>query len=332
MPAIRPTRRRRSPLLLAMVSLAAILAGGAGTLAVLIALGHLSWPLWKTETKDDHAGMVAIPISAREIPAYSKITLTDLVDPETGALKVTYLPPQRVPEEAILSPTQIVGRVMRRDKSQGFAFKEDEFLPEGTRPGVAGGIPPGKRALTLSAEKIGGVRGLNAGDQVDLVASAAVDEGKQAKRRRSDGRTVVFPATATAAGSQADVRVLAHEAVIVIPVTTRAIPITSNSLMEGARTATRPVQEVVIAVSPDEVMPLSEALATEMEVTAVLRSGHPDDPGEVRIAPGSGTQDELKSTEVIIGGERKLYLYESKREQPVRPASTDSTSIARSVR
>ena len=71
--------------------------------------------------------------------------------------------------------SKILGRVTAREKPAGYAFKERDFLPEGTSPGVVGGTPPGKRAITLDASKLKGVHDLNEGDHVDLLASVSVD-------------------------------------------------------------------------------------------------------------------------------------------------------------
>ena len=45
------------------------------------------------------------------------------------------------------------------------------FSPRAPSPGVAGGTPQGKRAITLDASKLKGVDDLREGDHVDLLAS-----------------------------------------------------------------------------------------------------------------------------------------------------------------
>src|SRR4029077_13433004 len=71
-----------------------------------------------------------------------------------------------------------------------------------------------------------------------------------------------------------------------------------NSLTDGAVTRTRPVQEAVIAINPEDVARLTEAIAVEAKITAVPRSGRPDDVVDSRTpdlrpvspftGPGSG--------------------------------------------
>src|SRR5262249_14493752 len=74
--------------------------------------------------------------------------------------------------------------------------------------------------------------------------------------------------------------------VIVEPMTTRQVPTLQSSLThEGGGIRMRPVQEVVIAIDPEEVARLTEALAVEARVSMVPRSGRPDDP------PDSTTPD-----------------------------------------
>ena len=98
-----------------------------------------------------------------------------MTNPLTGRWFVTYVPPDKVPASAILDPNKILFRVTAYEKKAGLFFSEADFLPPGTRPGVAGGTPEGKRAITLDAGKLKGVHELREGDHVDLLASIPVD-------------------------------------------------------------------------------------------------------------------------------------------------------------
>ena len=102
---------------------------------------------------------------------------------------------------------------------------------------------------------------------------------------RSNGSPAFRFASATAASvgpsnwqKQATVQVIAQNGVIVEAMTTRQIPVVQTSVADGARTRTRPVQEVVIAVDPTEVARLTEAMAVQAKIWMVPRSGRPDDP------------------------------------------------------
>src|SRR6266480_1621231 len=76
---------------------------------------------------------------------------------------------------------------------------------------------------------------------------------------------------------QATVRVMVQNGIIVEPMATRGVPMFQSSLTDGAVARTRPVQEVVIAINPEDVARLTEAIAVDAKITAVPRSGRPDD-------------------------------------------------------
>jgi len=90
--------------------------------------------------------------------------------------------------------------------------------------------------------------------------------------------TRVIQARITNWMKQATVQVLVQNGHVVEPLTTRQVPISSRTLTQGPITRTKPVQELVIAVAPDEVARLTEAMAVGAEISCVPRSGRPDDP------------------------------------------------------
>ena len=71
------------------------------------------------------------------------------------------------------------------------------------------------------------------------------------------------------------VKPLVQDGVVVTPVKVRNVPTTISSLTKGATTRNMPVQEIVIAVAPEEVAPLAEAMDLKYEITCVARSGRP---------------------------------------------------------
>ena len=89
---------------------------------------------------DPNAGKVPTYVSRAPISAYTQV--------KKEHLDIVYLP--RVPEVAITDAKGIIGRVLSRDKSAGYVFTEGDFLPQGTKPGLVAGIPPGKRAFTCA--------------------------------------------------------------------------------------------------------------------------------------------------------------------------------------
>jgi Flp pilus assembly protein CpaB len=181
--------------------------------------------------------------------------------------------------KAYMQPGDVIGRVLSREKQPGFGFTEDSFLPKGTRPGIAGGTPAGMQAITIEASKINGVHAIRAGDRVDLLAT--VPEEHLARYTPGDnprlpGAALVVKGASKSKTTAGEVRLVASEAVLVTPVTMRAAPATSTSLTQGKRVTAVPVQEVVVAVQPDDVALLTEALSQGLPITATLHSGRPD--------------------------------------------------------
>lgn len=230
---------------------------------------------------------VLVPLAALRIPAYTKLTSEHLINPETLELNLVAFDKDQVEESGILvSINDIVGRVMAREKLPGFAFRESHFLPEGTRPGLVGGIPAGMRGLKIEAEAIRGIAGLGPGDRFDILSALPYDKKKNAAAPELSG---VFAGQAAALQqnqvAKAAVTVLVQNGIVVEPLTTRGVPIASQTFSSGLAVRTRPVQELTIAMQPEELAPLMEALALEAELTCAPRSGRPDDPLD-SVTPG----------------------------------------------
>ena len=169
-----------------------------------------------------------------------------------------------------------MGGVTAREKPAGYAFTESDFLPAGTRPGVVGGTPQGKRAITLDASKLKGAHDLSEGDHLDLLASVSVDmpgAGHSGSGRL--GNNVVATPDMAFLPKRSLVRALVQDGVVVTPVRIRNVPISSSSFTQGTTMRTMPVEEIVLAVDPKEVAPLAEAMDLKYEITCVARSGRP---------------------------------------------------------
>lgn len=278
--------RRRSPVSFVLVALSLLVLAVGGTAGTLWALGYIgpgkasSAEAAKVNAKE---GKVQVLMSGINIPAYTKVTRDHLVNPQTKEAASFYLAKEQVPPGVILELAEIAGRVMKHDKPAGFFFTEDDFLPKGTRPGMTAGIPAGKRSITLEASKIQGVSGLKAGDRFDVVSSLAVDAKKPDNAPAAKLLGQAAARAAPAAGKpekEARLRVVIDNGAVVMPVYLRAIPTTSHSLTSGVQNSAKPVQEIVLAIEPAEVVKLAEAIALGAELTAVARSGLPsDDPG-----------------------------------------------------
>jgi Flp pilus assembly protein CpaB len=301
------SRRAKSPFKTIVLGAFTLLIGAAATIGGLWAAG-VDLPF--LQMAQDHRGMVAVPITTRPIPAYTKVTRDYLLIPEKGVPKYLYLPPEITKQMGVITNfSQITGRVLDHEKPPGYPFTEHDFLPKGTRPGLVAGIPAGKRAITVEVSKIQGIAALRVGDRLDLLSSQPVDMQKALQ-----GKGMSLGASSVQIGlmaqtKKANVLVLVQNGVLVAPVTTRVIPIYSNSLTQGAVTRNKPIQEAVIALDPEEIAPLTEALAIDASITCVARSGLPDDPGPASVTPsGPSPSDHIMAVERIVGGQREVVF------------------------
>ncbi|MFG0320582.1 MAG: hypothetical protein ACF8XB_25140 [Planctomycetota bacterium JB042] len=294
MPAIThsrsPTRSRG-----ASIASIALLIVAVGVVVHLVRGGEIPLPftdrtlaLARAEAvaaaKRDLSGTLAVPISGRTISAYDKVVREDLIHPGTGTIATYPMRKDAIPENVLTDMKDVLGRVLAKDKPAGYVFTESDFLEKGTRPGVTAGIPAGKRAFRLDVSRINGLFGLARGDRFDLVSTQPID-GKPAETQLKRFGGAYGPALALDASfrnltKRATVDVLVQNGVVVEPVDIRAEPVRSTSLTRGTVTRTRSVQEIVIAIDPSEIAPLTEALALDAEVTAWARSGRPDDPAD----------------------------------------------------
>ncbi len=298
----KPSRNRA---LAALGVTSAILAGGGATLAGLWSLGAVDLSFMSGQVQAPSGPTVAVPISARPIAAYSKVTRDHLFDAKSGQITYLRLPPEAVKPEMIVALSDILGRVLDHDKPAGYAFTESDFLPAGTRPGVVAGIPGGKRSLTLQADVIDGVFGLAAGDRVDILATVPIE----ASPGRATNGLVSAQTEMARALKRASVRVLAHDAVVVQPVTARQKTVTSTSLTRGQTVRTVPVNEIVIAVEPNEVAPITEALATGVSISCIARSGLPATELTQVRTPGLDPLGNVQAVESIRGGRRETLVF-----------------------
>ena len=265
------------------------------------------------------AGLIAVPTSAVQIPAHTRIRRDHLWDRANSRISVVYLPPRAVTKEMLLNITQIIGRVLDSEKEPGYVFTDADFLPRGTREGLVAGIPAGKRAIRVSAERVEGLYGLNAGDRFDIVATMPIDAADGGRSLNFSGpysQEIALETQLSNWEKQATVRVIVQNAVIVEPMVARSVPVTTTSAQAAAARA-RAVQEAVIAVSPTEVALLTEAMAVDARLSSIPRSGRPEDPVNSRTpdlrpfspfaAPGGGNRGNAFSTvETIMGPKRAV--------------------------
>ncbi|MCP5110347.1 MAG: hypothetical protein GY953_05885, partial [bacterium] len=265
-----------------------VFTGLFGLCAVLWALGFIELAFLpppsafaKERPEDripDRTGQVAIVIAGRNLTPYTRLRMSDLA--------VVWKKGRAVREPLVSKEdwALLLDRVLRVAKPAGDAVTLDDIYPPGTREGLVAGIPPGKRAMRVEAGKLKGVFGLKLRDTFDLVATLPLDP-KELGDFKVGGvfsDQMAMEAGASNWKKQATVKVVVQAGVVVLPVESRIGSLTSRSLMKGSQVHQKPVTEIVIAVEPSEVAPLTEALAIGADITCVPRSGHPDeDPATV---------------------------------------------------
>lgn len=309
--------RNRGPLRFVRVAGAALVLVGFGTVASLWALGVVEVPFFKKHAARPSVqpSGIPVPLSARPIPAYTLLTREHFINPQTGQLELQYFPAAAAKEYGFITDlSQMIGRgrVLRRDKAPGYAFTERDFFPEHTRPGLVAGVPPDKRAFVLHADNITGIHGLQIGDHFDMVATLPVDVDKTLpKSQMGDLQNALALERMSGAHlpKRASSKVLVQNGVIILPVAVREIPLSSpSSNNPNDKGKTKPVQEATIAVDPNEVTLLSEAMAVHAEFICVARSGRPEDRG-TSMTRSSYASPNLHIVETIAGGKRRLLAF-----------------------
>jgi Flp pilus assembly protein CpaB len=287
----------------------------AGAVGALWAFGKVDPLSWFSSHDQLPPGYVPVLASGVKIPAYTKITRDHLLDPKTGRWAFVPVREVDIPKEAILSPNDVIGRVLNHDKSSSYVFTERDFFPKGTRAGLSGAIPPGKVSLTLERTKIQGIAGLQQQDRIDLTATIPVETPKGGGNL---AKGFLQETQIAAMEKLARVRVLATNAVL-IEFTQHDKSITSRSISNGTQVKKVPVEEVVLAVDPQEVAPIQEALSTEVTISCVVRSGQPGDSG-VETA-GSDPLANITMIDAISGDKREAVVLPnySKHTTAMRP-------------
>jgi Flp pilus assembly protein CpaB len=276
------------------VAVGVMLLGLAGVVfAGLAVAGKLPWQ--HRVIPPPEPGMVRVWEAMRPIPAFTAVTAQFLSNPATGMAAFQDVPESQIEarrsagKKDLLTGQQglveiLSNRVMAKSKSAGQPFEESDFLPKGTSPGPAAGVGPNKRALTLEAGKLKGIDTLQVGDHLDLLAAVPVNRDEAGRPAAAPLLTNTKPASSGA--RQTETHMIARDAVVVSPLTTRTRPITSNSLMQGTSVRQAPVQEVVLAIDRQDVTGVTEALEMGLEMACIARSGRPNSDDSVTPPPG----------------------------------------------
>lgn len=278
--------------------IAILLIGALVTLAVLYAANVVRLPngngnagLRTTPTAynpdepfmgETRPGEVALIVSRVDIPAYTRITREHVVSPRTLRPSVVFLEQSRVEPDMLKTFAEVSGRVLATNKSAGTVFRDGEFLPSGTRAGIVAGIPAGKRAVVVEANRVRGSFSLNLGDSFDLVTMTPEIEAMFPIG--PDGKPIVSsPAALRRQLQDARLRpaLLVSDAKVVRPVTARQEFFERRAGLVGGRVdiSTKPVEEFTFSMNVNEVGGVLKALTEGRMILAVARSGRIDEIG-----------------------------------------------------
>ena len=302
-----------SPLPRIVLMLGMLAVGGAGSVVLLYAGGVVDLPFLHGKTPEAKARPqgVAVPLSARPIPAYTQVLRDHILDAKTLDLVVAYFSPEEVEKNGFLTVDKVIGRVLAADKGAGYAFKEKDFLPPGTKPGMAAGVPSGKRSYVLDARQVDGVNDLKIGDHIDVLAAVMVEFDKTTRQyhtvptspNRNGGKKGEY-----GPGQTGIVAALAQDAIVVEPLTTRQVPDEGAAIPpQTGQPKMRVERDITIAIDPKEAAPLTEAVAVGGEIFCVAHTGLPNDlPG---LTPGFQPLTPVQVVETIVGGKRDVKVF-----------------------
>ncbi len=250
-------------------------------------------------------GKVAAPVAPRALPGFEALTKESLINLETRREAWRVLDAQTVAAEHVITdPDLLVGRVLNREKRQGEAFVEADLLPAWVKPGLAARVPSGKRAVVV---------GLFEQETEEKVERALYSETKTKTERR---RASIEGLEQVTEGAHIDLlvsRPVQYGSNIVVHAvgTARANRFHVASIIRDGILAYRTPTDAVLAVDPEEVVPLQEALASHAGVRAVLYSAQsPDTKSEPPLAGSDGTE-RASTIEMMTGTKREMFLFDA---------------------
>ena len=191
--------------------------------------------------------------------------------------------PEATKEVASRSVGDLIGRVLRRDKTAGMVLTERDFLPEGTKPGFSAGIPPGKFAITIPTEKIPGLAQLRHGDRFDFMVSLTNSDGDQAISNSEPAALFggIKPPSLRVSqlSRQHGVKRLVTGGQLIALTQGKTQSTTgANGLTvkPSGRNSSKSTTYAEIAIDGEEIGPLTEAISLQTPMTCIIRSGRPD--------------------------------------------------------
>ena len=260
-----------------------ILPVGALAAAGLISYAALQFLPTSPTPNNSRDGKVPIAIAQNDLKAFETLESEDVVNPAlpeedsyawVGRAFFEEHPEWVFPDGRQISADDIIGRVLSRDIKAGSPFEVADFLPEGSRTGITGGIPTGKQGFFLDSQDIPGLRFLKKGDRFDLLANPAENE-----EIPTIEYGILLGGIKARAGKPLPlngVQILVQDAELIALATNSRMTTRGGLTLstENSRVAADIKQErVMIAIDPLEAIPLTKALGDKSRIHMVTRSG-----------------------------------------------------------
>ncbi|PKO43611.1 MAG: Flp pilus assembly protein CpaB [Betaproteobacteria bacterium HGW-Betaproteobacteria-22] len=187
---IRQKRRQRTIIIVAALALLAI-----GAFFALSPAPKQARPQAQRPT-----GMIAVPVANRDITIGTRLS--------NAMFRTTYMPPASVPADALIAPSEFVGRFARRNILTNEHFREVDISEPGGHAGFSGVARPGMRIVHVNADLFpGALNTLRVGDRIDLLSietsagtqtggTASAAEIRALQKQSSDGFGGINPGDA----------------------------------------------------------------------------------------------------------------------------------------
>lgn len=282
----RRVYRAPNPLLNLFLAVGVLGAGGGLLFVAAKYFGWLDSPS-VADAEPSRKGMVPVPRSLTQLRAFEAVQREHIYDLQQEDDSYYWFPPEVVqanPDWKV-DPSQVIGRVMARDKRADFVFTEKDFLPEGSRTGIAAGIPEGKQGFFLTTDQVPGLRLLKMGDRFDLLASLPEESAN------AGAEFGLLVGGVKVRGNKPiplnGVRLLVQGGLVVAltkgrDITTQGGLALESSDVDGRRTTNTSSEQLTIAIDPEEVVPLTQALGSKLSIHAVARTGRTNEAFEPR--------------------------------------------------
>lgn len=233
-------------------------------------------------------GKVAMPVLARSLPRGAELSMR--------SMRIDYVEPEDVPEDAVIVPKVFEGRWLVNALSRGDYIREADLAAPGAPKSFSGYIPQGERVVILPASSLPGSMGyVQSGDLIDIYSNGAArivarqtfdpaQDGTQPGQRPSNTRS-------RASGSslpRATIRLVSRAEVLQAPRPTR-----DNSQ-----------DDIVLVMSDDEALQLQLARANNERFGFVFRAADDTTEGPMMIQ----RDRDPRSVEIIKGLKKSTVM------------------------